>query len=91
MSDLDDNEQVAEADDEQRQQEAERGRVDDEDGVPQVLGLGPVHVAGVVWVVGAGEDDHGQHHQHGRPPHQRTERKRVEGQRSLRATSVLWL
>lgn len=46
-SHLDDDEQVAETDDEQRSKEADGGGVEDEGGGPHVLWLGPDHVAGV--------------------------------------------
>lgn len=50
---LDDDEQVAEADDEQRAEEAHHGGVEDEGRGPHVLGLRPVHVAGVKRFLGA--------------------------------------
>lgn len=46
-SHLDHDEQVAEADDEQRSEEADSGGVEDEGGGPHVPRLGPDHVAGV--------------------------------------------
>lgn len=46
-SHLDDDEQVAETDDEQRSKEADGGGVENEGGGPHVLWLGPDHVAGV--------------------------------------------
>lgn len=44
---LDDNEQVAEADDNQRTKEAQDGCVEDEDNGPQFTRLRPGYVAGV--------------------------------------------
>lgn len=48
---LDNDEQVAEANDEQRSKEADRGGVEDEGCRPHILWLRPDHVAGVKCVL----------------------------------------
>lgn len=50
---LDDDEQVAKADDEQGPEESHRGGVENEGRGPHVLGLRPDHVAGVERFLGA--------------------------------------
>lgn len=47
VSHLDDDKQVAEADDEQRAEEPHRGGVENKGGGPHILRLRPDHVAGV--------------------------------------------
>lgn len=48
---LNDNEQVAEANDEQRCKESQGGGVEDEGGRPNILWLRPNHVAGIKFLL----------------------------------------
>lgn len=54
---LDDDKQVAKADDEQRAKESQHGGVENKGGGPDVLGLGPDHVAGVERFLGVTKEN----------------------------------
>lgn len=67
------NEQVAETYDQQGGNEAQYGRVEDEDRGPQVVGIGPAHVAGVEALLHVRVYSDGQHHKEGQHPHHEVE------------------